>query len=457
MPSISESRKQVKESLAALGGEVDHDAILAGLQEEIDKHNGVKDDLRASMRRSRGSRRDRSVVEEGGTEGERSGMRLRFKSTQLDPRKRRKKSHHPRHTSNERRHKTPREDKDGGNYPTPESDSHPQDSSRTVHPFPRERESSPDLASHANSATGTNNTDAFRASLFDALADDEGAAAYWENIYNQPLHIYPRPATATTASATGSEGKAELEAMSDAEYVEYVKLRMWEKAHPEILAQRAQRDKERREEEEAKTRRREAFARRKERAAWERSQRWRDLDDDEGSDGDEREKKGSGKGRGYEYSFAGETNRAPSSQRIAEEVYAKAWEDYLNKWEALKRDILVHAQSNTISTLDESASSPNSTDLSARIPYLVLPNQPLTNPNIKSFIHHAPSFSGDLEDARTRLRVLKAERVRWHPDKMQQLFASVGGLDARTVERVTQVFRVVDGVVEEIRSSGSGG
>src|SRR5436190_10673322 len=33
---------------------------------------------------------------------------------------------------------------------------------------------------------------AFRESLFDALADDEGAA-YWESVYGQPIHIYPRP------------------------------------------------------------------------------------------------------------------------------------------------------------------------------------------------------------------------------------------------------------------------
>jgi len=454
MPSISESRKQVKESLADLGGEVDHDAILAGLQEEIDKHNDVKDDFRASMRRSRSSTRDGSVTAEGGTEGERSGMRFRFKSTHLDPRKRRKKSHHSHHTSNRRQHPRPREGEDG-NYPTPGSDSQYSDSQRTAHPFPREHESSPDLASHANSATGTNNTDAFRASLFDALADDEGAAAYWESIYNQPLHIYPRPSTTEASAAAGPEGTGKLDAMSDAEYVEYVKLKMWEKAHPEVLAQRAQRDKERKEEEEARTRRREAFTRRKERAAWERSQRWRDLDNED-SDGDKQEK--TGRGRGYEYSFAGETNRAPSSQKIEEEVYAKAWEDYLSKWEALKRDILAQAQAASTAAANESASSPKPTNLSDRIPYPVLPNRPPTTPNIKSFVHCAPSsLEAGAGNSRARLRMLKAERVRWHPDKMQQLFASVGGLDQRTLERVTQVFLVVDAVVEEVRSGGRDG
>jgi hypothetical protein len=39
--------------------------------------------------------------------------------------------------------------------------------------------------------------------------------------------------------------------------------------------------------------------------------------------------------------------------------------------------------------------------------------------------------------------VLKAERVRWHPDKMQQRFGA-NRLDDETVRTITAVFQVVD-------------
>ena len=52
---------------------------------------------------------------------------------------------------------------------------------------------------------------AFRESLFDALADDEGAA-YWEGVYGQPIHIYG-------SQKPGPDG--ELERMDDDEYAAF--------------------------------------------------------------------------------------------------------------------------------------------------------------------------------------------------------------------------------------------
>lgn len=46
--------------------------------------------------------------------------------------------------------------------------------------------------------------------------------------------------------------------------------------------------------------------------------------------------------------------------------------------------------------------------------------------------------------------VLKKERVRWHPDKMQQR-AGEGGIDKATMKLVTAVFQVVDRLWSEIR------
>ena len=46
--------------------------------------------------------------------------------------------------------------------------------------------------------------------------------------------------------------------------------------------------------------------------------------------------------------------------------------------------------------------------------------------------------------------VLKKERVRWHPDKMQQR-AGDGGIDGKTLRVVTAVFQVVDRLWSEVR------
>jgi len=58
-------------------------------------------------------------------------------------------------------------------------------------------------------------------------------------------------------------------------------------------------------------------------------------------------------------------------------------------------------------------------------------------------MRHAP-----YEVGRSRVKVLKAERVRWHPDKVQQRFG--GAVDEGTMKLVTGVFQVVDAVFEEV-------
>ena len=51
--------------------------------------------------------------------------------------------------------------------------------------------------------------------------------------------------------------------------------------------------------------------------------------------------------------------------------------------------------------------------------------------------------------------LLKRERVRWHPDKMQQR-AGEGGIDAETLKLVTAVFQVVDRMWGEVRGTTGG-
>ena len=70
-----------------------------------------------------------------------------------------------------------------------------------------------------------NADDAFRESLFDALADDEGAA-YWEGVYGQSINGY---------ADTYMSEQGELERMTEDEYVAFVRAKMWEKTHQGLL------------------------------------------------------------------------------------------------------------------------------------------------------------------------------------------------------------------------------
>lgn len=401
MPSLAESRQQVRDHLDK---EVDHDALLAGLQDEIDKHNAVKHELRSSLFRKARYTRDSSSPERS-PPPERP-TKFRFKAGKDDSRDRRKHRHRSKRDDDSEDHHKRKRRRHADREQTEEGE--------PTHPFPREP-----------ADPAVSQSDAFRASLFDALADDEGAAAYWENIYSQPIHVYPRPNVENPAT-----GK--LEGMNDDEYVEYVKQQMWERKHPEIVHERKKRERERKEEEENRTRRREEFIRRKEQASWERSQRRRFNDRSED-------------GR-YEYEFAGEkdfTSNAPSTSKAEEAEYRAAWPTYLAAWDKLKRDLL--AQRNNPSLEDTPPLNP-----SKRIPWPVLASKAPTRPNIEAFMQRVPG-----ENGKEKLRLLKAERVRWHPDKVQQRFG--GAVDEGTMKIVTGVFQVVDDLVEVERQRVEGG
>ncbi|KAL9131391.1 MAG: hypothetical protein Q9217_000659 [Psora testacea] len=77
---------------------------------------------------------------------------------------------------------------------------------------------------------------AFRESLFDALADDEGAA-FWEGVYGQPIHTYSPSRPNNDHSKDDAENPG-LERMTDDEYVAYVRAKMWEKSHGYVSGKR---------------------------------------------------------------------------------------------------------------------------------------------------------------------------------------------------------------------------
>ncbi|KAJ4311171.1 hypothetical protein N0V94_008081 [Neodidymelliopsis sp. IMI 364377] len=230
--------------------------------------------------------------------------------------------------------------------------------------------------------------DTFRESLFDALADDEGAA-YWEGVYGQPVHVYP-------ATKPGPDGK--LERMTEDEYAEFVRTKMWEKSHQHIVEEREAREK----------------------ARQERKRQRQRYDDDADSHDKERESIR----RQMEDSL-----RRGEERKKAKEA-AAAWDLYTKKWEFL---------STTHNTSQEQESEAT-TETKARdlIPWPVFSGktQHVEKSQIERFLRASPAWKGDAA------ALLKAERVRWHPDKMQRRFGQ--HIDDATIKAVTVVFQVVD-------------
>ncbi|RPA80872.1 hypothetical protein BJ508DRAFT_307071 [Ascobolus immersus RN42] len=216
---------------------------------------------------------------------------------------------------------------------------------------------------------------AFRQSLFDAMADDEGAA-FWESVYGQPLHTYPRPPPQRNE-------RGELEEMNDDEYAAYVRQKMWEKSHEHILEERKRREEER---ERRKARDRE------EAKEWERRERERLH----------REK---------------ERRTRKSRQTMVER-----WSQYVLQWQEV------------LAAKDKEGVQPPWPVESGRL-------ADVEKKRVEEFFLKGVK-EGELEGA------LKMERVRWHPDKMQQ---RLGTLDKEVLEAVTAVFQTVDAMWGELR------
>ncbi|KAI9679612.1 MAG: hypothetical protein M1829_001574 [Trizodia sp. TS-e1964] len=223
------------------------------------------------------------------------------------------------------------------------------------------------------------------------MADDEGAD-YWANVYGQPIHTYPR----TRPSASGGGGA--LESMSDAEYTSYVRARMWERTHQHIAAERARRDEARRtaQQQQREHQRRRARA---ETAAFERR-----LDE----------------------------SLRRGAERKREKGWAERWETYGAQWDRIReaRDIPWPVESGRA--------------------------RDLWREEIERFFvngHRAGKVGLVGAEAKTALwKVLRAERVRWHPDKIQQRFGA-HGVDAETMKAVTAVFQVVDRMFREAKGT----
>ena len=179
--------------------------------------------------------------------------------------------------------------------------------------------------------------------------------------------------------------------MTDDEYATYVRARMWEKSHAHIVEERRRREEQR-------LRRKEQEGQRRD---WER-----DVEDALRR-GEEKRRK----------------NR-----------WKDAWGRYVRGWEALSSS--GHGQGQKMKD---------------QIPWPVETGRyhDVDREQVEIFFRHAPQ-SEQASEGFDLGRVLKLERVRWHPDKFLRK-AGGDGLNGEIVAMVTAVFQIIDRLWSEVR------
>lgn len=227
---------------------------------------------------------------------------------------------------------------------------------------------------------------AFRESLFDAMADDEGAQ-FWEGVYGQPIHTFPNARMTPLG---------ELEMMTDEEYTAFVRAKMYEKTHQHLIEEKARRD-----------------AARVERA---RSAR-------EGRQAEEEAKR---------FQRKVEESLKRGERRRSRKEWSDKWDTYTKRWEVLGKGGVTSVIAATIPWPVESGSVKD-----------------IGKEQIERFFLHAPSGGGEPMETQIK-QTLKQERVRWHPDKIQQ---KLGGqdVDEGVLQSVTAVFQIIDRMWREAR------
>ncbi|KAI5271304.1 hypothetical protein E4T47_05370 [Aureobasidium subglaciale] len=256
----------------------------------------------------------------------------------------------------------------------------------------------------SNKATSPKDTDtAFRESLFDAMADDEGAA-YWQAIYGDSIHSYPRPTIQTP--------HGHLEEMSDDQYVS-------EKLSREKEGERARRHHDGEDDDEYE----EDFewVGNAEKGYEKRSTRSRRIPRPQ----ETRESR-------HDAAFLSDIDAALArgAARKQTKKYHSAWSVYLQRWQTLK-------------------TSPPSLSPEALLKEIPWPVQSLVSTdvnkqNVKDFFTNAP-----LEDE-ARIKTLKDESVNWHPDRFQRRFGG-GNVDEDTLKLATSVFQTIYEMWERMR------
>jgi len=254
---------------------------------------------------------------------------------------------------------------------------------------------------------------AFRESLFDAMGDDEGAA-FWQGIYGQPIHTYPR----TFADVETGE----LGTMDDEEYARYVRRRMWEKSTEGLEAAKEARIRQQREDQ----------ARREQEQPQEQRERGRNAKSHQNYD--------------FVFDIEIEKSLQRGARRRDEKRWQEIWKAYQDKWQQLQ----------AISQARKSPHADNSEQLFLRnkIAWPVESDKckDVGPEEVERFIDRTASSKSDEQSFQVaKTNLLKNERIRWHPDKIQQRYGFMQ-IDEGTMAGVTAVFQILDRIWNELRN-----
>lgn len=307
------------------------------------------------------------------------------------------------------RFKTPRDDDDQSHQDLSGRKRHRRHHKSSHRNSKRRRESPPaeeGRRRHEHSTEHLSTEQAFRESLFDALGDDEGAT-FWEGVYGQPIHQYP--------DTYANQETGELERMSEDEYAQYVRRKMWEKSWEGIEAAREQKKAE---QEEDRRRLRE-----------------------------ERARTGSRHSHGHTADvFEGEIEASLRRGRRRKEQrrWQELWQEYLTRWtglQAMATDRPLSNRHDEHFLLRHQIAWPVETGK----------RQDVSREEIEKFVRQGnTSQDADKETADAFMIKIKTERVRWHPDKIQQRYGFMA-IDEDTLQGVTAVFQVFDSIWNELR------
>jgi len=249
---------------------------------------------------------------------------------------------------------------------------------------------------HSSRKSTLSPNSAFRESLFDALGDDEGAA-FWESVYGQPIHTYAIPSV-----PKGPEGQ--LERMTDEEYVAYVRAQMWKRTHRGILEEREKLREER--------------ANEKEKIRKQEEDRLR-----------------------FDRAIEASLERGRERQRA--KAWETVWDEYQRSWEELNNLVLA-TEAGTASGSSEGKTQEMRFRNHIFWPVRSGKRRDISHDGVEEFMRHALPSDEDKHGTTSNLvAILKTERVRWHPDKIQQRYG-VLGIDEPVIRGVTAVFQILD-------------
>ena len=84
-----------------------------------------------------------------------------------------------------------------------------------------------------------------------------------------------------------------------------------------------------------------------------------------------------------------------------------------------------------------------STRIKVPWPVVTLRVADISHAAVEDFLRHAPRTNEQTGEKQDLGSILKRERVRWHPDKVQQRYGSLE-LEPSTMKSVTAVFQIID-------------